>query len=72
MHASNYGHNGVPSVSGNAATLHKQGSRIHPGVLSVLAAESRRVTTDMGGYTRIERTGHLANSNNAGKSSSRT
>lgn len=50
MHASNYGHNGVSSVSRDATALHKQRSRLHPGVLGVLTAKPRGTTTDLGYY----------------------
>jgi hypothetical protein len=39
MHASNYGHNGVPSVSRDAATFNKQGPCLHPCLLRIVEAE---------------------------------
>lgn len=67
MHASNYGHNGVPSVSRDAATLDKQGPRLHPGLLGLVAPELRGATADLGCDTRAQRTRHLADTDHAGK-----
>lgn len=72
MHTSNYGHNGVPSVSRYAATLHKQRSRLHLGVLGVLPAKSRGAATDLGCDKGTEGPGYLANTHNAGKHSYQT
>lgn len=69
MHTSNYGHNGVSSVSRYAAALHKQRSRLHLGVFGLLPTKSRRATTDLGRDKGTEGPGHLANSDNAGKHS---
>lgn len=67
MHASNYGYNGVPSVSRDAKAFHKQRSRFHPGVLGVLAAESRGVAANLGGDTRGQGSRYKSNSNYVGK-----
>lgn len=67
MHTTNYGHNGVPSVSRDAAIVHKQGSRLHTGILGVLATELRGAATHLGGHTRAQRTEHRTDTYNAGK-----
>lgn len=69
MHTSNYGHNGVPSVSRYAAALHKQRSRLHLGVLGVLTAKSRGATTDLGRDKGAQGPGYLADTHYVGKDS---
>lgn len=67
MHASNYGHNGVPSVSRYAEAFHKQRSCIHPGLLGMLTAEPRRVTTNLGCDKGTQRTRYITNTYYVGK-----
>ena len=67
MHASNYGHNGVPPVSRDAALVDKQGPRLHPRLLGLVAPELRGAAADLGGHTRAQRPGDLADTDHAGK-----
>lgn len=67
MHTSNYGHNGVPSVSRYAAALHKQRSRLHLGVLGVLTAKSWGATTDLGRDKGAQGPRYLADTHYVGK-----
>lgn len=69
MHTSNYGHNGVPSVSRYAAALHKQRSRLHLGVLGVLTAKPRGATTDLGRNKGAQGPRYLADTHYVGKDS---
>lgn len=69
MHTSNYGHNGIPSVSRYAAAQHKQRSRLHLGVLGVLAAKLRGAATDLGRDKGAQGPGYLADTHYAGKDS---
>lgn len=69
MHTSNYGHNGVPSVSRYAAALHKQRSRLHLGVLGVLAPKPRGATTDLGRDKGAQGPRYLADTYYVGKNS---
>jgi len=72
MHTSNYGYNGVPSVSRYAATLHKQRSRLHLGVLGVLTAKSRGATTDLGRDKGTQGSRYLTDTHYVGKDSSQS
>lgn len=67
MHTSNYGYNGVPSVSRYAAALHKQGSRLHLGVLGMLTAKPRGVTTNLGRDKGAQGPGYLADTHHVGR-----
>ena len=70
MHTSNYGYNGVPSVSRYAAAFHKQGSRLHLGVFGMLAAEPRGAATYLGRDKGAQGPGYFADTYHVGKNSS--
>ena len=67
LYTSNYGHNGVSSVSCDATTFYKQRTCLHPGVLCLLTAKSRGTSTDLGCYSRTQRTGYFTDTYNAGE-----
>jgi len=71
MYTSNYGHNGVASVSRHAAALHKQRSCFHLGLLGVFTAKSWGTTTDLGRDKRTQGPRNLTDTDYVGKNSLR-